>query len=271
MVNIIQLVLISFLITFLYAFGNLNVPDPSHTNQENENIAVAKFNLFLNVFLEGAIDLNTSLMRTSLRQKNLLPLTQPYNIPPYNYFGTESFESTTEIPNKMVDWVLVEIRLGTQSESDEIGTELIETRAGILLEDGKVTNTDGTPLSFEQLSLDVAYHILVRHRNHLDIISSQAVINSGSLTYSFSTNPGAAFSSNQLKLIAEKYAMHAGDYQPDAVIQISDFDLWKTTPAMLYEYSYVDGNLDGTIQVTDFDLWKTNSSKMGPVEVMPTP
>ena len=289
MANIIQLILLSFLITFLYVFGNPNaslnsenefilsanvvnsvdnLPDPFHTNQESKKNTVTKFNLYLNLFLEGAIDVNTGLMRTSLRQKNLLPLSQPYNIAPYNYFGTESFSSTTEIPNKMVDWILIEIRQGTPSATGGAGTDLVERRAGILLEDGKVLSTDGTALAFDQLNVDAAYYILVRHRNHLDIISSQPIINSGSLIYSFSTDPNTAFPANQLKLVAGKYAMYAGDYQSDAVIQISDYDLWKNTPAVLNQYNFIDGNLDGTTQVNDFDLWKTNSSKVGPSEVM---
>ena len=39
---------------------------------------------------------------------NYIPTTQPYNIAPWNYTGTES---VTTIPNSnVIDWVLVELR-----------------------------------------------------------------------------------------------------------------------------------------------------------------
>ncbi len=227
----------------------------------------SKVELNLNVFLEGAFDPSTGLMTTNLLDKSLIPLSQPYNVPPYNYPGTEGFTSITNIPSKMVDWVLIEIRQGLPSATGAATTEVVEIKAGILLEDGKVVSSAGTPLSFDHVILENSYYILVRHRNHLDVLSANPIQNLGLLSYSFSNNMESAFSDNQLKLVADKYVMFAGDYHSDGIIQISDFNLWNSTPAVLMDYLLIDGNLDGVIQVTDFDIWKSNSSKVGPAEV----
>ena len=66
----------------------------------------AQVTLELKVFLEGPF--NGISMDTELNVHNLLPLTQPYNVAPWNYAGTEQVGS---IPNpEIVDWVLVELR-----------------------------------------------------------------------------------------------------------------------------------------------------------------
>ena len=46
-------------------------------------------------------------MSTTLRDNFLLPLSQPFNVPPWNYNGMESVAS---IPPDVVDWVLLELR-----------------------------------------------------------------------------------------------------------------------------------------------------------------
>ena len=62
-------------------------------------------------------------------------------------------------------------------------------------------------------------------------------------------------------------ALFAGDFVPDHIIQNSDYDLWKLSPAILYEYNCLDANLDGIIQVTDFDAWRYNRSTLGNAEL----
>ncbi|MCD4697857.1 MAG: VCBS repeat-containing protein, partial [Bacteroidales bacterium] len=65
----------------------------------------------LNAFLEGPF--NQTDMNTGLNPDHI-PLSQPYNIAPWDYTGTESFVS---IPNaNVVDWVLVELRDTTEAQ-----------------------------------------------------------------------------------------------------------------------------------------------------------
>ena len=154
-------------------------------------------NLSVSVFLEGAFNENTGLMRTNLRDQNLLPLLQPYSVAPWNYLGTESVASINDFPLNAVDWVLVELKMGTPNLGVSVGTTLIERVAGILLDDGRVVAVDGfSPLSFSQISTGVDYHVLLRHRNHLDIISSGTVRQGLNMTYDF-TICDTAFGNSQ--------------------------------------------------------------------------
>ena len=66
----------------------------------------------------------------------------------------------------IVDWVLVELRTGTAA-----GTK-VATRAAFLKSDGTIVDTDGTsPVQFTGLSAG-NYYIVIRHRNHLAIMSA---------------------------------------------------------------------------------------------------
>jgi hypothetical protein len=86
-------------------------------------------------------------MFTELNKSDLIPLSQPYNVEPWNYSGSESVDS---IPNiHIVDWVLVDIR-----SADSAGAATSETifarKAGFLLDNGTIFNPDGqTLLSFD--------------------------------------------------------------------------------------------------------------------------
>ena len=74
----------------------------------------------------------------------------------------------------IVDWVLIELRTGTAS-----GTK-VGTRAAFLKSDGTIVDIDGTsPVRFAGLT-EGNYYVVVRHRNHLAIMSANAIPLSGS-------------------------------------------------------------------------------------------
>ena len=222
-------------------------------------------NLSLKVFLEGAYDPITQSMSTSLVEQDLLPLSQPYNVPPWNYFGTETINN---MPLDVADWVLVEMREGTPSETGTATTNLVETKAGLLLSNGQVVSTSNEPLRFDNLNHDLNYRVVVRHRNHLDVISSFLVNAANVMTYDFTTNIDRAFGPQQQKANSDgTAALFAGDYITDGIIQNSDSDAWLINPASLYTYDFIDGNLDGIVQITDHDAWYLNRSKIGVVEI----
>ncbi len=223
--------------------------------------------LSLRVNLEGAYDVTTGMMHTKLRQQNLIPLVHPYSLSPWNHPGVESVAAPSLFPSNAVDWILVEMRTGTPSLSGSPTTTLVESVVGILLSNGDVVATDGvSPLTFNQLGIGANYHILVRHRNHMDIISNTTVTGAANMVFDFiSTNN--ALGTAQLKLIAGQYWMHAADYTIDGMIQNTDYNVWKDKPATLNVYKIEDGNMDGTVQATDYDIWHPNKAKMGPAEV----
>jgi len=66
----------------------------------------SSFSLDLKIYLEGPF--NGSEMNTALNDHNLIPVNQPFNMPPWNYFGDENVPT---IPNTdIVDWMLLELR-----------------------------------------------------------------------------------------------------------------------------------------------------------------
>lgn len=217
----------------------------------------------IQVLLEGCYAIG-GLMNFDLGSLIPLSANAVYGGAPYNYSGTESLWA---LPWGMVDWVLVEARTGTPDPTNSSrGTTTVQTLAGILLNDGSITGTDGLPLRFS-ISPSTPHHFAVRHRNHLDVLSSAAF--SGSfIEINFHTSVGAAFGVEQLKPSGDGFVyMHSGDYNQDHVIQTTDFDLWQADPAILNQYQLADGNLDGTVQTTDFDEWQKNKAKIGSIEV----
>ncbi len=226
------------------------------------NIApTVKATLDLNVFLEGPYDTNGT-MTTFLG--NLIPLTQPYNVAPYNYAGNETLPS---VPSDMVDWVLVEVRSGTPNLSGSRGTFTITTKAGVLHVDGSITDQFGSPLQFDLIEND-EYYFCIRHRNHLDVLTANALTATSNISFDFTANVNQAFGTQQLKLSTDNKAMMlAGEFNQDGTIQTTDYDQWKETPAVLSTYNQADGNLDGTVQVTDYDQWHPNRSKLGIAEI----
>ncbi len=105
------------------------------------------------IFLEGAY--STPSMTTSLT----VPTTSPY---------TDAL-TVASIPANVVDWVWVELR-------NKIDPTILESsRSAFVLSSGKVVDTDGSStVSFFGVS-DTQYYIVVKHRNHLGVMSTTPV------------------------------------------------------------------------------------------------
>ncbi len=126
------------------------------------NYEAKKVLLSIKTFLEGPY--NSLSMDANLNNQNIIPLKQPYNKAPWNYSGTEK---VTDIPQNIVDWVLVELRSGISASTK------IATRAAFIRNDGMIVDLDGTSdLSVYGVE-EGNYYIVVHHRNHLSIMSSE--------------------------------------------------------------------------------------------------
>ncbi len=224
-------------------------------------VASAYSDVDLRLFLEGTYT-NNGQMLANLG--SYMPTSQPYNSAPYNYYGTES---VAQLSADMVDWVLVEARTGTPNESVR-STVTIETHAGILLRNGQVVDVNGQPIRFTKLSSADSYYFCVRHRNHLDVLTGQAIQASQYISYDFSAGSDRSFGPNQTKQASDgRYVLHAGDYNQSGDIDNLDFDVWKLSPAQNGVYKTSDGNMDGVVQNTDFDTWYFNQAKNGVAEI----
>ena len=198
--------------------------------------------LDLKVNLEGAYDTNAGLMRTKLRQGNFIPFTQPYNIAPYNYTGTESVPANT-MPSDMVDWVLVELRQGTA---------IVTQKAGILKADGKVIDTTtNSGIVFNNLPTG-SYQVVVRHRNHLAIgTNTPIILTLGQVAILDLTTNANVKGFNQAVLKAGVYGMRRANTNGNNAISASDRALSRQAADSNNIYGQADINMDGMINSQD--------------------
>jgi len=229
--------------------------------------------LDLRAQLEGAYDPSTQLMRTTLNtDRQLLPGMslnaidgQPYNHPPWNYFGTEGLGWTdASYPSTAVDWVLVSLRTDPSKASE------VFQLAGLLHADGVISWTENCVLPW---TLTEDYYVLVEHRNHIGALTPQ-VITPVNRTYSwdFSTaNSYAGTGFGQTQLDSSKWGMIAGDgaqlndiYSYD--INSADNAKWLISNGLFNRYLPEDHNLDGDVSAADRIYWFRNNGKFSNVE-----
>jgi hypothetical protein len=212
------------------------------------------FSLEIRVMLEGAF--NGDGMNNDMN--TMLPLTQPYNVYPFNYNGTETVGT---VPGNIVDWVLVELRDAT---SPALATDAttVARKAGFLKSDGSVVDLDGvTNLQFN-VSVSDKLFLVIRHRNHLGILSFYPIINNnGTASYDFTTGSVKAYGSlsGYKELSTGVWGMVSGDGNADGIINDSDkLPDWQLK-AGEQGYIFSDYDLDSQVDNRDKDdLWLPN-------------
>jgi len=219
----------------------------------------------LKVFLEGPF--NGSDLNTNLTALPDFPLLQPYNDNPWNYFGEEDISN---LPTNVVDWVLVELRDTCGPASAANGSSVVARRAGLLLSNGTITDLDGiSPLEFK-LTIRENLYVVIYHRNHLPVISAQALQKEDGLySYDFSDGVTKALGEAlaQKELTSGVYGMIAGDAEASGLINDSDIDSYWQNQAGQQGYKQADFNLNKEVNNSDkADYWWPNegSSKQVP-------
>ncbi len=105
------------------------------------------------IFLEGAY--SSPNMTTTLT----VPTTSPYS----------DALTVASIPANVVDWVWIELR-------NKIDATILEgSRSAFVLSNGKVVHTDGSSTVQFFGATDTQYYIVVKHRNHLGIMTTTPV------------------------------------------------------------------------------------------------
>ncbi len=215
--------------------------------------------LTLEVYLEGPF--NGTEMNTFLVQD--IPNIQPYYTSPWNYTGTEEF---IDIPNiNIVDWILVELRETTADVTTATPSTTIAKQAAFVLKDGYVVDIHG----YESLNFDVvitdSLYVVVWHRNHLGIISANALSESERIyRYDFTTSETKTYggSSSVKELVPSIWAMISSDGNADETINILDLDnIWAPQSG---ENGYKSGDFNMDTQVNNIDkndVWVPNEGK----------
>ena len=227
-------------------------PEPVSTIGDEE---IIKF-LDIKVILEGPFE--GSNMNTLLNDLTILPLIQPYNTTPWNYPG---IEAVTEIPNPdVVDWILVELRDATDATT-AIPTTQIDRQAALLLRDGSITRMDGESSLYFSKSINQQLFVIIWHRNHLGILSADALIPNPEryYVYDFTTAISQAFGDGQKDLGSSIFGMIAGDANSDG--NIDEFDVSQVWSILTGFAGYNIGDLDLNGQVNNQDkndMWYEN-------------
>ncbi|GAA4451064.1 hypothetical protein GCM10023189_12530 [Nibrella saemangeumensis] len=141
------------------------------------SVAQGQVTLVARAYLQGAlfgVFLPDTLMRDDLRVRGLLPTTSPYT--PANGFTALTVTGTVNPsvfsvtgPNAIVDWVFVELRNPANP------TQVVDSRSALIQRDGDIVNLDGvSPVRFNSATA-ASYYVVVKHRNHLGVMTQTAV------------------------------------------------------------------------------------------------
>ncbi len=210
---------------------------------------ITDFNVSARILLEGLWD-GTS-MSTDLINDGIMPQSQPYNVAPYNYSGTESISS---FPTDMIDWVLVGLR--------DANGNLLDKQAAILNANGNLENLSGGEcVVFPNVNASGQYYISIHHRGHLSVMSSVAV--SSGTFYDFTTAQNQAIGIQQQKINNGAWVLYGGDFDNSRVINNTDFNQWAQNSAAVQQYLDIDIDGNGVVNNMDFNIWTINRSKVG--------
>jgi hypothetical protein len=218
--------------------------------------------VFLNarVFLEGPYRFGS--MALDLNKKKLIP-RQPPNIYPYNLDPMRSKITLASVPDSVVDWIVLEFKHSLSSSSKRYITCFIKS-------DGKIVDLDGrSRILLSNSSIDTgAYYVVIRHRNHLAVITADPVKiypETADQYLDFSKPEFVLGAYNALKPVDIKdnsvlYAMFAGDVDADLLINEKDREMsWIKND--MEGYSIFDINMSGIVNTRDLNYIWNNRGK----------
>ncbi|MEM7788000.1 MAG: right-handed parallel beta-helix repeat-containing protein [Bacteroidota bacterium] len=210
---------------------------------------------------DGVDDGIADAMRTDLWDAGLVPAQQPYGDPafdgtPLDYDGPEAVDLGAFVAS--VDWVIVELRETVDGPA--------VARSAVLVANGGAVNhpADGPVLRFPVAP--GAYHVVVRHRNHLPLLSEAWPMaamwssDDGILRMERVANVvgGAA---GGVEVEPGVVAMAAADGNADGLVTAPDFNRFSTASgAGTSGYVIADYTLDGLVTAPDFNLFSTNAA-----------
>ena len=218
--------------------------------------------LSMKILLEGPYDQSAGLMNDALRANDKLPWRPPYSFLNNQQLATNMLESNMSSfirsitgSDAPVDWVLVELRDPNNQAT------IVYARTALVQRDGDVVMQNGQG----PLSCNIAagsYYVVVKHRNHLGIMTAAPVpLNLNTATIDFTIPGTATYGTNARKQVGTRMVMWAGDAKGNGTVQYTgtnnDRDpiltaVGGTTPNSTIGpvYDLRDTNMDGVIKYT---------------------
>ncbi|MBK7239236.1 MAG: PKD domain-containing protein [Flavobacteriales bacterium] len=224
-------------------------------------------------FLNGPYDASTGLMKDDLRLATLIPTTEPFTLLGYSFEGGGGETIAPSVftvtgANAIVDWVILELRTG-------LIPAIAASRSALIQRDGDIVDLNGTsPVSFGLAAGN--YHVVVRHRNHLGIVTLNPVpLSAVAATVDLTQSGTATFGSNARRSITGAFptlALWAGDvtFNGEILYTNSGNDRDQILTAIggivptntIAGYRAEDVNMDGSVVYTgqdnDRDIILTN-------------
>jgi hypothetical protein len=189
------------------------------TRTDTCNVAAVQLRAALAGAFVGTATTN-SLMSAELMPKQLVPREEPYSaIGGFVQKGMGGGEVASSAvfsatgPNAITDWVFLECRAASNPE------EILSTCSALLLRDGRIVAPDGGNTIYFWDLPNGDYHVVLRHRNHLGLMTDYAwnldaeappVLD---FTLSSTTVKGGVFARKPVN--GGKLAMWAGDFNGD--------------------------------------------------------
>ena len=188
-----------------------------------------------------------------------LPVENPYGVKDLSN-ATVSCSGINSVPEvgEVVDWIMVDVRL----KSDP--TIVLESRALLLRPDGSIVDTDSY-LPFFDVQEEPVY-LLVNHRNHLSVMSTEKNLTGDVVEHDFTTGSGQALDLGFLTPMVQKWGLWclwAGDLNGDGAIENEDFSMMNGifTSGDNDDYLTADLNMDGMVENEDYSLLVANFLK----------
>ncbi len=214
------------------------------------------------VYLQGPYDSGTGLMNDGMRAASLLPVTQPYTALGYGFTGTTVTNgtvapgvfTTTTGNNAIVDHVVVELRNAITPST------VLASCPALLQRDGDVVALDGRSTVVIAIAPGT-YHVALRHRNHLGVMTGTAVaLGNNSTTLDLTSTGTALYGINPTATAGATRLLWSGDVSYNKTIAYTgsgnDRDpilvtVGSTTPnSTVMAYSSSDVDLDGSVRYT---------------------
>ncbi len=201
------------------------------------------------------------LMTDQLRANGLLPTTEPYSALGYSFVGTSPGQSVAPAlfsvtgNNAVVDWVVVELRSAVDP------TTILHSRPALLQRDGDVVGLNGSAVFITTMPTG-AYHVAVRHRNHLGVMTATPrSLSSTVQTVDFTSSATAAYGTNARANMNGTMVLWPGDGNGNGVVRytgntndrdpiLSAIGGSVPTDVVSSVYDVRDVNMDGNLSYT---------------------
>ncbi|MFZ1689074.1 MAG: kelch repeat-containing protein [Flavobacteriales bacterium] len=214
--------------------------------------------LQIKVFLEGPYAQGPQLMRDDLRTLGLIPVPQPHT--QAGMLLTQGVDATIAAgvltvagANAIVDHVIIEVR------HPSTPTVRLAAIPALVQRDGDVVAMDGvSPVTM--IASAGSYHVAVRHRNHLGVMTATPVaLSAAPTTVDFTNTATLTYGTGAQKQVGSKMLMWSGDVTGNGTIAYTgagnDRDPILTaiggtlpTATLTGQYRVEDVNLDGVVK-----------------------